>query len=813
MPKFSVDEFRSAMNNVDKIRNISIAAQVDAGKTTLTDSLMQRAGIISRADAGDKCSTDTMDIEQQKGITIKSMGVSLSFNDHLINVIDSPGHVDFSSEVTAAVRVTDGVVILIDAIDGVMVQTETVVRQSITDKTRPVLMINKMDRVIKELDQSPEEIYDLLVRDIGQVNALLSEFDDNSLGELEINPVNGNVCFGSAYHQWSFRLQDFEKYYAKVLNKTGKELYTFLWKRKNFVKYIMGPIKKMYNLVYEGDYERATKLMVKIGVTLPKLTEKQLKTPTTKMYIRHYMGSWLQAGDGVLNMVIDNLPSPKEAQPYRSPYLYTGSDIESQTDVLEAMKNCDPDGPLVMYVSKRIPDKSNTRFYAYGRVFSGTVKTGEKYTVLDGDYVPGESRSRVANTQQVCVCMAGKMESIGSVPAGNTCALMGYDGVIVKTATITDSADHYPMRDMKYSVAPVVRVAIAPKNLSDRAKFEAATTKLRMSDPLLLVYDDKTTGEKIIAGAGELHVEMSIYQLRHDFAKGIDIVEKEPVVNYGETIVNESEVMLAKSANKHNRLFVAAKPMNEDLVKAIEEGEVKMRTKDQKAQARIVAEKYDEDPGVWGSKRMLGFGPTENDGNILLDNSAGVSYMNESRMNIYGGFQDATAEGPLCGEQVRGVSFGISDAKFHSDSVHRGVGQVRPTSRRACHAAMMHGSIRLIEPILEATITVPMAYKGNVYPVISGRRGELVSEDTVEGSSMCKLKCYIPVKESFGFDNHLKSETSGRALPDTRFSHWAVINSDPLEEGTYANEVVKEIRKRKGMKAELPNPDDFKERL
>lgn len=789
------------MDDPTKIRCVTVAAQVDAGKTTLTDSLLKSDGIISQRDAGDKCATDTMKEEQERGITIKSMGVSVTHRDHLINIIDSPGHVDFSSEVTAAVRVTDAVIVLIDVIDGVMVQTENVVRQAISDKCRPMLVINKCDRVILGQRKEPEEIYDQFVENIAQVNGLLAEFESAELGDLTIDPLLGNVVFSSAYHQWGFRLEDMAKVYAPKLKKSIEDTRKFLWKKKNFCKYVITPIKTIYEKIEQGAIGDVIEMMKKIDVQHPAPSD----SAGAKELTRLFLGSWIPAGPAVLDMVIDIAPSPVVAQKYRSDYLYTGHE---EDDALRSMRACDKNGPLVLYISKMIPDKQNSRFFAFGRVFSGTVQTGQKIHIMEADYKPGEGKTRKASIQQVACVMAGKMTTMECVTAGNTVAVQGLDRAINKTATITESPDYYPLRDMKYLVAPVVQVALEPKSNKDLGKFTQALVKLKQSDPLLEYYIDKATKEHIIAGSGELHIEVSINQLRNDFAKDIPINVKDPVVKYHETIVSESPQCLAKSGNKHNRLFVVAEPLEEEMVQGLENGDIDPNSKDLKAQARELYANYGMNRDHFGTKRFWG----THKGNVLIDGTSSVAYMNESQGNTFPGFITGMNKGPLCGEPVRGIMFRIEDAKLHGDSVHRGADQLAPAMRRVSHSCIMRAGVRLAEPMFLASITVPKAYTGPVYTVVSRRRGDIVEETIAEGSTQCQIVCHLPVAESFGFDAELKQATSGRALPQCSFSHYKIISSDPMEEGSPANLLAVKIRERKGLQG-FPVVSDFIERL
>lgn len=221
------------MNNLDNIRNMSVIAHVDHGKTTLCDSLVELAGISKTACFMDGARQDQVD----RGITIKSTGVSMYYaldlaktgkkEEYIINMIDSPGHIDFSSEVTAALRVTDGALVVVDAKEGVCVQTETVLRQAMQERIRPVLMINKVDRM---LDMDPEDVYHQFCKVIERVNEIISMYDTHEMGDITIDPCKGNVAFGSGMNKWAFTLPTFARIYEKRfpgidLNKLKERLW------------------------------------------------------------------------------------------------------------------------------------------------------------------------------------------------------------------------------------------------------------------------------------------------------------------------------------------------------------------------------------------------------------------------------------------------------------------------------------------------------------------------------------------------------------------------------------------------------------
>ena len=239
MPQFSVDQVRAIMDKTDSIRSMSVIAHVDHGKTTLADSLLSRAGIISSKSAGDARFMQGRKDEQERGVTIKSTGVTLFFEHdredgegprpHLINLIDSPGHVDFSSEVTAALRITDGAIVVVDCIEGCAVQTETVLRQALQERVKPCLFVNKVDRCILEMQMDVEEMYCRFRSAIENVNVIIATYSDASMGSLQMDPAEGNVAFGSGLHGWGFSTERFAKIYAQKMGVDKTKMMSHLW--------------------------------------------------------------------------------------------------------------------------------------------------------------------------------------------------------------------------------------------------------------------------------------------------------------------------------------------------------------------------------------------------------------------------------------------------------------------------------------------------------------------------------------------------------------------------------------------------------
>lgn len=374
--------------------------------------------------------------------------------------------------------------------------------------------------------------------------------------------------------------------------------------------------------------------------------------------------------------------------------------------------------------------------------------------------------------------MAGKVEAVPDVPCGNTVGLVGVDQYILKQGTITTAPDAHNIRVMKYSVSPVVRVAVAVKNAADLPKLVDGLKKLSKSDPLVLCYTEES-GEHIIAGCGELHIEICLKDLVEEYAK-IPIIQGDPVVSYKETIIEEaSQMCLAKSANKHNRLFMMAQPLSEDLSLEIENETCGPKT-DTKEKIRNLVENYEWDKT--DANKVWCYGPDNQGPNMLVDVAKGVQFLNEIKDSMEAAFQWVTKEGVMCEENMRGCRFDIHDVTLHADTIHRGGSQIIPTARRVFYACELVSSPAFQEPIFLCEIQAPDDCVGPIYQCLTQRRGIVIGEEPISGTPLVAMKAYLPVGESFGFTQALRASTSGRAFPQCVFDHWETMNGDPLEE-------------------------------
>ncbi|KAJ7264851.1 eukaryotic translation elongation factor 2 [Mycena haematopus] len=840
MVKFSVEEIRGLMDKPTNIRNISVIAHVDHGKTTLTDTLIFRAGITTK-----RRYMDTRPDEKERGITIKSTAISLYFqlpdedlkavkqktngSDFLINLIDSPGHVDFSSEVTAALRVTDGALVVVDTIDGVCVQTETVLRQALAERIKPVVVINKVDRALLELKISKEELYQSLSRTIESVNATISIYNDPALGDVQVFPDQGTVAFASGLQGWGFTLRQFADRYAKKFGVDKDKMMKRLWGdnffnpstkkwttngtdaegkplQRSFNMFVLDPIFRIFEAVLGSSKEgigSIDSILEKLEITLTQ-TERSAEG---KELLNTIMQKFLPAGDSLLEMIVIHLPSPTTAQRYRVESLYEGPmDDESAIGI----RDCDPAAPLVVYVSKMIPTFDKGRFYAFGRVFSGTARSGQVVRIQGPGYVPGRNSDLFVKPIQRTVLMMGRIiEALDDCPAGNIVGLVGVDRFLLKSGTLTTSETAHNMRVMKFSVAAVVQVAVQVKNPADLPKLVEGLKRLSMADSLVQVSTSES-GEHLIAAAGELHLEICVKDLIDEYA-GVPLKISQPIVPYRESVAVESPMAaLAKSPNKHNRLYVKAQPLGEALTKAIEDGDVTAHD-DFKLRARLLADEHGWD--VSDARKIWAFGPDTSGPNLLVNATQGVTYLTEAKDSCLSGFQWAAKEGVCTAEPMRGVRFNIVDVVLHADAIHRGGSQVIPTMRRAIYAASLLAQPVLQEPVFLVEIQCPDTAIGGVYGCLSARRGQVFSEEPRVGTPMYTIKAYLPVSESFGINAALREATSGKAFPQSVFDHWATVAGSPLDKGSKLEDIVTTIRTRKGLSPGIPGLDNYLDKL
>jgi len=749
--------------------------------------------------------------------------------------------------VTSALRITDGAICVIDCIEGVCVQTETVLRQAICEKVKPVLFLNKIDRVWLEKQLPPDDTYKLFKRTIESTNAIVDLYSDGAndvLGDISLDPSRGNVAFGSGYFGWGFTLSDFADLYTSRWGLSRNKMCRKLWNNHHFdaaagkwtkltssadasrlngfCEFVLKPLQVLHDAIMAQDTETYMPIVQALGLDITSQEWAACSAP--KDVLRLVMSRWLPAKRSVLNLCADCLPSPVEAQRYRIPKLYTGP---LDSGPAQDMMACDPKGTLSMYVSKMIPiAKDPGRFIAFGRVFSGTVRRGQELRILG----PGDKgKAGLKKVQGIRLMMGAKEQSLSACTAGNVCGLLGIDKALHKSGSLGDDERVFPFRTMQFSVSPVVKVAVQPVQPNQLNKLLDGLRRLEQYDQIVRV---RSTPQQqlVVAGTGELHLQTCLRWLREDL-HNVEIRTTNPIVSFCEGVAGRSgsssdaspEVLCSKSPNKLNRVYVTVEPLSKEVCAAIESGELQLQPKAMKTFGREMAARFTD----WSKEdaaRIWSFGCADNaSANVLVDCTKSVDYLDKVRASIVQGFVEATSEGVLCGEPLRGVRVNLVDAKVHSDPAHRGQGQLVPATKRALRGAVLAATPKLLEPVYAVDIEVPSDAMSGVYNTLGATRGEFVSmEDRSDvGVPLCKVSAFVPILETLenaqekrvGFTGLLRGNTKGKAFPVMRFSHWQRVQGDPVCGGSVSNGFAMETRQRKKLKLEMPRLADFHDKI
>jgi len=729
MPKFkSTQDILRIIGNKEQIRNFGVIAHVDHGKTTMSDSLLAASGIISPSVAGQALALDSMKLEQNRQMTIRGANVTLFYEsegkEYVINMIDTPGHIDFTGRVTRALRAIDGVVVVSDSVEGIMTQTETVTRQALEERVRPVLYINKIDRLVKELRLDPSAMQKWLSNIIAEFNRLVDIYAEKELKEKWKVSIQANsVAFGSAKDRWGFNFA-----MAQKKGITFKDVYD----------------------AYTSEDPNLIKLLAE-------------RAPLH---------------DAVLGMVVQHHPPPHVAQRYRIPKIW-GGDLES--DIGRSLVSCDDKGPAVMMVTTINVDPQAGRV-ATGRLFSGTVKDGDEIYLIDA--------KRPGKIQSVNIYMGNTREVVRILPAGNIPALLGVDYAIAGE-TISTVKNIPAFESIKYVSEPVVTIAVEPKHPKDLPKLVEALRRITVEDPNLIVKINEETGETLMAGMGVLHLEIATSLLQE---AGLDITTSQPLINYRETIRAKAGPIMSKSPNKHNKIFMRVEPLGEDIVELIRTRHIR-EDMDKKEMAKVLREKG------WNADEARNVAAVDVSGNVLLDETKGVQFIQESMDSIKSGFEDVIYSGPIAHETVRGVKFVLHHFVPHEDPAHRGLAQLMPATRRAMLGSMLIADPVLLEPILGIEIKCPQEQIGTVAGILSGKRGKLLN---VEQKGLISIiQGEVPASETFDLSEVMRGGTAGKALWNTYFKAW-----QPVPQSIFRT-LVGETRKRKGLNPEPPSPDEF----
>lgn len=721
-----ISKIKELMYQPEFIRNIGIVAHIDHGKTTLSDNLLAGAGMISSELAGDQRFLDFDEQEQARGITIDAANVSMVHEYHddeyLINLIDTPGHVDFGGDVTRAMRAVDGAVVVVCAVEGIMPQTETVLRQALKENVRPVLFINKVDRLINELKLDATELQNRFVKVIASANKLIKNMAPEELKDKwQVRVEDGSVAFGSAYHNWAINVP--------IMQET----------EINF--------NDIYNYCKDDN-------------------QKELadRVPIHQV---------------LLGMVVEHLPSPDISQAYRVPTIWSG-DLESEEG--QTMIKTDPDGPLAVMVTDVSIDKHAGEI-ATGRVYGGTLEKGSEIF-----FVGSHGKNRI---QQVGVYMGPERINTDKVPAGNIVAITGAKNAVAGETICDIGRKIQAFEGLEHISEPVVTVAVEAKNTKDLPKLIEVLRQVGKEDPTVKVEINEETGEHLISGMGELHLEIIAYRINE---KGVEIETSEPIVVYRETISGTAGPVEGKSPNKHNRFYIEIEPLEDEIFQAIQDGSIKegrVKGKEMAASLTELGLPKDQARKVWDVYRR----------SLFVNMTRGIQYLDEIKELLMEGFESAMDDGPIAKEKVMGIKIKLMDAKIHEDAVHRGPAQVLPAIRKAVYGSLMMAEPTLLEPIQKVFINVPQDYMGSSTREIQNRRGQIVNMS--QEGDMATVESKVPVAEMFGFAGDIRSAAEGRCLWSTENAGFERL---PRE---LQKIIIKEIRDRKGLSPEPYGPDHY----
>mgnify|MGYP000776278251 FL=1 len=714
------------MKTPEFVRNIGTAAHIDHGKTTFSDNLIAGAGMMSEDLAGKQCVLDFDEQEAARGITINAASASMVHHfegkSYLINLIDTPGHVDFGGDVTRAMRALDGVFILCCAVEGIMPQTETVIRQALKERVKPMLFINKVDRMIVEQQVTKEMMIERFSKLIATFNEKIKANLPAPLNkEWQVSIQDGTVAFGSAYNNWA----------------------------------ISAPFMKKSGVSFSDIFDYCSK----------EGGQKELahKSPLHEV---------------ALEMAIRHIQPPTLAQKVRIPIIWKG-DLESK--VGKELMNCDASGDVVLMVTKIIMDK-HAGEVAVGRLFSGTIQKGQTL------YVAGQPAPQ--RVQTVALMVGADRIAIDDAKAGNIVAVTGLKDAIAGS-TVSSMIDMEPFEKMAHYSEPVVTEAIEAKDTKDLPKLVEVLRTVGKADPSLAIEINNETGEHLIAGMGELHLEITVYRIENE--QGIPIVVSPPIVVYRECVKGKNAGFEGRSPNKHNKFTFVVSRLEQGIIDAIHKGEIDpdAKIKDPKALAKQL-----QDLGMTDAMEAKGVVKFKND-NVLIDYTKGIQYLHETMELIADAFDEAMTKGPLAAEKVSGLKVVLMDAKLHEDTIHRGPAQIIPAVRDGIYGAMCQAGRVLLEPMQHVFISVPPDFTGNVISLITQRRGTILEMGQDGADSTVSAKC--PVADMFGFTSDIRGATQGRALWSTENAGFEEMFPDLQEK------VVGEIRTRKGLN---PQPYD-----
>ena len=721
-----ISEILNLMEKTENIRNIGFVGHIDHGKTTLSDSLLSEAGLLSPDLAGEARALDYLEEEQKRGITMKSTNISLYYEttleEHepfLINLVDTPGHLDFSGKVTRALRLVDGVVVVVDAVEEIITQSETVIRQALQEGVKPVLFINKVDRLIRELKLSDDEIKKKYTRIINDFNTLIERHTEAPFNkEWQVSPAKGNVAFGSALHKWGFTLNIIEKSDLKFED-----------------------IKRRYN-----------------KETYSKETYEDLAV-------------FLPIHKAILETVVDHLPNPISAQKYRIQEIWDG-DLSSE--IGQAMVKCDPNGPLIICLSKVQVDKHG--LVGTGRIFSGKCgKKQEVFLLKENNY---------DTIQRIAIFMGQRREQVEEIPVGNIIAIEGLKEVKSGESLIDpDYLDKMiPFENVKYVSTPVVTVSIEPEFLRELDKMKLLIENLLIEDPNLRFEVNEENGEFLLSGMGPLHLEVSSNEIEK---RGVQVSISEPRAVFKESCRYNSSLITVTSPNGDNSLKLKIERLDNKTTRFFQSTDYNS-IKPFDRLKEVLREKtnlsHNEIDNFWKS---------DSDQNLLV--YQGEAELSDNYKNmIQQIFEKIHLNGPLCSEKLTEIKVIIDELNINKIDEEGAFTELSAMIYEAIKKGLKESELVLLEPIYHTIIQLPPAYVRNIDSLLSKNSAKIKSIDQ-EKDYQTVIEILLPVRNSLKFAEEIRSTTSGRAFWQNEFYAFLEVPSNESEG------LINDLRFKKGL--------------
>ncbi|KAH8835020.1 Calreticulin family-domain-containing protein [Flagelloscypha sp. PMI_526] len=818
----------------EMVRNVAIVGHLHHGKTALMDMLVFETHKLTWDSDHPTRYTDTHVLSRSREISIKSCPMSLvlqttSGKSHLLHLIDTPGHVNFLDEVACSMRLADGVILVVDVVEGLMVGAEAIIRHALRENIKITLVVNKIDRIILELRIKPADAFYKIKHTIEEVNAFIRSIDPDP--DLRLSPELGNVAFASTDMGWCFTLRSFAQMYADAYGGID-DIPTFasrLWgdvfltrdrkftrkpadpeSPRTFVQFVLEPLYKLYSNVLSEDTEALKVTLSSLGIKLKDVVFKMDVRPLLKVVLDGFFGS----STGLVDMIVEHVPSPVANAFNKVTSTYTGP---QSSDIATSMQRCDSDrdGPVMVQITKMYHTTDAQSFRAFGRVMCGTLRRGADVKVLGEGYSPEDEEDMMkATVDDLWISEARYVVPAEEVPAGNLVLIGGVDASIVKSATISSLSveeDVHIFRPIKHITHSVLKIAIEPIAPSELPKMLSGLRSINKSYPLVTTKVEES-GEHVVIGTGELYLDCVMHDLRKLFSE-IEIKVSDPVTKFCETVLETSALRCyADTPNKKNKITMIAEPLERGVATDIERGRVSMRMTP-KERGTFFQKEHSWD--LLASRSIWAFGPDESGPNVLLDDTlpseVDKKLLATVKEHIKQGFQWGAREGPLCDEPMRNVKFRILDASLAQEPIFRGGGQIVPTARRVCYSSFLMAAPRLMEPVYYVEVQAPADCISAVYTVLARRRGHVTQDLPKAGSPLYTVKALIPVIDANGFETDLRTATQGQAFCLQLFDHWQIVPGDPCDSSiklrplepasgqALARDLVLKTRRRKGL--------------